>query len=267
MDGGEMPYSVVVWPCLAQLIALGMVLATRPEPEVQLTATQASGLSAFYVLLLFATASLMVYLIKTGRIRVLKALLLLSLFYAASLSLAEVLSSIGLPWAISVPAGAAFTWLGLRPGTAGNLAKALLSSAVAYLFVSTFPEVFTLIFLGSLALYDAYAVFRGPLGEMFSIPETGPAGTEGEGPLAPMMVTHGRVSIGLGDLFAYSLASASSCRMLGPVWGLAALVPLNAGVVLTLRLLYTRRRVLPGLTLPVVLWLASVLGITLIQGA
>lgn len=254
----ERTYSILIWPCLAQLIALAMVAATRPRPEVELTAAQAGGLSAFYVLLLFATASLMLYLIKTGRLRVLKALLLLSLFYAASLSLAEVLASLGLPWALSVPLGAAFTWLGLRPGLVGNASKALLSSAVAYLFVSTFPEVFTFVFLGSLAVYDAYAIFRGPLGKMFSSADATHGGDLREDPLKPMLVTHGRVSMGLGDLFAYSLASASSTRMFGLVGALFPLLLLNAGVVLTLHLLYSRRRVLPGLTLPVALWLLGV---------
>ncbi len=255
---GDRAYSVLIWPCLAQLIALAMVAATRPRPEVELTAVQAGGLSAFYVLLLFATASLMVYLLKTGRLRVLKALLLISLFYAAALSLAEVLESLGLPWTLSVPLGAAFTWLGLRSGLVGNASKALLSSAVAYLFVSTFPEVFTFIFLGSLALYDAYAIFRGPLGEMFSSAGASDGVNLRDDPLKPMMVTHGRVSMGLGDLFAYSLASASSSRMFGLVGALFTLLLLNTGVVLTLHLLYSKRRVLPGLTLPVALWLLGV---------
>jgi len=248
----ERPYLVALWPLLAQAASTALVSVTRPEPELELGAAESAGLSLTYIVLLFTTATLILYLIKKGLIKLLKVLLVVSLFYTASISLAGIFAEVRLPGVVALPLAAAATWLGLQPGIAGNVAKAFLAASVAYLFVSIFPEIFTLTFLGMLAAYDAYAVFRGPLGKIF-----GQIGRS-EDPLKPLMIAHGRVSMGLGDLFAYSLASASSTRMLGLPEALIPLALLNVGVLLTLRILYSRRGVLPGLTLPVLLWLLGI---------
>ena len=252
----EGSYLVTLWPLLAQAASAALVAITRPEPDLELGAAESAGLSVTYIVLLFATATLILYLIKKGLVKLLKILLVASLFYTASISLVSIFAELGWPSLAALPLGAAAAWLGLRPGLAGNLAKAFLAASVAYMFVGIFPEVFTLIFLGMLAAYDAYAVFRGPLGKIF-----GQVG-DSEDPLKPLMIVHGRVSMGLGDLFAYSLASASSTRMLGLPEAIVPLALLNVGVLLTLRILYSKRGALPGLTLPVLLWL---LGIALIR--
>lgn len=241
-------YSVVIWPLLAEIFAGLVVLSTRPQPEVELTAQESAGLSLVYVLMVFGMAALMVYLIRKRLIRLIRAFIGLFFVYSTLIALDTLLHPfLRIPWPLELLLSLAVAWLSFRVDMLGNLAKSFLSASLAYLFVVLFNNLFIYFLLGGLALYDAYSVFRGPLSELLMVSQ--------EDPLEPLMVFHGDVSMGVGDVFCYSMASAVSLRSLPPELALLPLAALNAGIVVTLWTLYRAKRSLPGLTIPISLWL------------
>ncbi len=250
-------YSVILWPLIAQVFACLVVLSTRPRPEVQLSVQESAGLSLVYILMVFGTAALMVYLVRRGRIRIIRAIIGIFFVYSTFVSLDTLLHSfLRVPWPMELVLSIIVAWLSFRRDLLGNVAKSLLSASLAYLFVVFFNDLFLYFLLGGLALYDAYSVFKGPLSELLMVSR--------EDPLEPLMVFHGEVSMGVGDVFCYSLAAAVSVRSLPPQLAAIPLIVLNLGIVFTISALYRYRRSLPGLTIPVLLWLALQLPLSLL---
>ncbi len=243
-------YKVVMWLMLPQLVAALLALSMAGPPQVELSITESVGLSVFYIVLIALMTVLIVVLLKKGFSRLIRVLTGVLLFYGAAVSLWEALSPLGMDL-LSIPLAALITLLGMRPGSLGNTARCVLAALLSYLIITIFPWTFITIFLVALSLYDAYSVFKGPLSSLFrlSIEET----------LQPMFITHGRAAVGLGDLFSYALATSTSLRMIPLPFSLIPVVLLNVGVVITLYLLYSKERPLPGLTIPVLMWASSLI--------
>ncbi len=242
-------YTVILWPLLAEIFAGLVVLNTKPQPEVELSVQESAGLSLAYIALVFGMAVLMVYLVRRRRVRLIRIIIGVFFVYSTFVSLDTLLGALlPLPWSLELLLSILVAWLSFRRDLLGNLAKSLLSASLAYLFVVFFNDLFIYFLLGGLALYDAYSVFRGPLSELLMVSQ--------EEPLDPLMVFHGDVSMGVGDVFCYSMAAAVSLRSLPINLALLPLIALNIGILVTLWALYRARRSLPGLTLPILLWLA-----------
>ncbi len=254
---GMRNYSIYLWVIISQLFLTAVVLSQRPTPVIETTPSEAAGLSFLYTALVFVTAFIMVYIIRKRMYRLLRGIFTVFLFYASFISLTELFSYFGifcyldlsLGCAITVISSLAITALSFRRDHLGNLAKTILAASIAFLFISFFNDTFAYFVLTFLAAYDTYSVFRGPLSKILMV-------KEGD-PLEPLMITHGEVSMGLGDLFSYSLAAGASIRGFGLPIGLIPVAALDLGVALTLYLLQRRRGSLPGLTIPVALWGAT----------
>jgi hypothetical protein len=120
--------------------------------------------------------------------------------------------------------------------------------------VGSFPWM-TLLLPLAFSVYDIYAVFRGPL--KFLI------GTAPKLALNGMSVRLGEFTLGLGDIVFYTMLPCVSLLYVSYAKSLAAgiyasmatTVAIDAGVVFTLYLL-SRRKLLPGLPIPMLLGVA-----------
>jgi len=241
--------SIIIWPLLSQAYGAALVLATRPMPMLQLTFEESAGLSLLYVASVLAGAYLILYLLRKGLIKFLQMILLASLFVSSMLSLDQVLGGTKHGTLASLLISIALILLWKRPGVIGNLVKAIFSASISYVIVSTFPEAFILLFLAFLAVYDAYSVFKGPLGKIFDSLELRIE------VLSPLLVTQQGIGLGIGDLLVYSLATSFTAKSIGFPLAVLPLVSLNLGILITLNLLLKRKSPLPGVTIPMALWI------------
>lgn len=235
---------IIPWLILPQLISILMVMFTSPSPELSMTVGESVGLSSLYVMLAFISSIVIVYLIRRRVERILRVLIALTIAYSSIFSLFYII-----PSPVSIPAGAILAYLVMRHGFVGRVAKCILSSILSYIFVAFFPKIFISIFLLLLAIFDAYSVLKGPLSSIFEL--------HVEKLLSPLFIEHGNMAVGLGDLFSYSLAASSSALsdpfplLMIPVFFM------NIGIVATIAALQKMKRPLPGLTIPIILWIVG----------
>lgn len=125
-----------------------------------------------------------------------------------------------------------------------TIALCFISAEVGSFFASTLPLTTALLLPLIFALYDIYAVFKGPLKQLVSMAPSGA--------LAGMSIKAGEFTVGLGDIVFYSMLPSIGLFYLQPAPALVTLVAVDGGVALTLYLL-TKKRLLPGLPIPMLL--------------
>lgn len=119
-----------------------------------------------------------------------------------------------------------------------------IAAEVGSFFASSIPLYTALVLPIAFALYDIYAVFRGPLKQLISISPTVA--------LTGMSVKASEFTLGLGDLVFYSMLPALALFYERAIVSLYVIVAVDAGVAVTLYLL-TKKRLLPGLPIPMLL--------------
>lgn len=127
---------------------------------------------------------------------------------------------------------------------------ALLSAEVGSFFASTFPPITALLLPVIFSVYDIYAVFKGPLRELVTI---APSNV-----LTNLSVRVGEFTIGLGDTMFYAMLPSFSAYMLSLECTIFTLSAIDIGFIITLYLL-SKRRLLPGLPIPMALGLVTIL--------
>ena len=95
------------------------------------------------------------------------------------------------------------------------------------------------------ALYDIYAVFRGPLKSLVN-------SSEESLDLRPLFANLGRFTIGTGDLIFYSMIPSSIFLLIDLQSAFLSILFVHVGLVSTLYLL-KRFEIFPGLPIPVTL--------------
>ena len=95
------------------------------------------------------------------------------------------------------------------------------------------------------ALYDIYAVFRGPLKSIVN-------SSNESLDLRPLFASLGRFNIGTGDLIFYSMIPSSVFLLIGLPFAFLSLFLIHIGIILTLYCL-KRFEIFPGLPIPVLL--------------
>lgn len=119
-------------------------------------------------------------------------------------------------------------------------------------FFATLPLSTALLLPVAFAIYDIYAVFMGPLKSLI--------GTGEKVALVGMSIRAGEFTLGLGDVVFYTMLPslplaqvvARSSTAVAIPWAFTTLAVMDIGVVATLFLL-SKRRLLPGLPIPVLL--------------
>jgi Presenilin len=122
----------------------------------------------------------------------------------------------------------------------------VVSAEVGSFFASTLPLLEALFLALLFAVYDIYAVFKGPLKTLVN---SAPSGS-----LAGMSVKAGEFTVGLGDIVFYSMLPSLALYRLQLVNAFATMIAVDLGVMVTLYLL-SRKRLLPGLPIPMLLGL------------
>jgi hypothetical protein len=125
-----------------------------------------------------------------------------------------------------------------------------LSAEVGSFFASTLPPLTALLLPAAFAIYDMYAVFKGPLRQLLSA-----------APLGSLQGVATKVSdftIGLGDNVFYAMLPSVALWYSGINAALLTTIAIDSGVCFTLSLL-KRRRILPGLPIPIFLGLLVII--------
>ncbi len=130
---------------------------------------------------------------------------------------------------------------------AAVLGASYLSSASGVIIGSSIPFWTSIILLVAISLYDLLAVFKGHLKRIADADTSSIRG---------LLVDFRGVTIGLGDLFFYSVLLSFSISNFGVVSGAAAYAGLLGGFIATLHLA-KKRRIFPGLPLTLTVALAA----------
>ncbi len=130
----------------------------------------------------------------------------------------------------------------------GTAILAFVGAEVGSFFAETLGFWTALALPIAFAIYDIYAVFKGPLKSLI--------GTNPGIALVGMSIKAGEFTLGLGDVVFYSLlpslAFAQFYGTIGILPALLTILAIDVGMVITLFLL-SKRRLLPGLPIPMLL--------------
>jgi presenilin-like A22 family membrane protease len=212
----------------------------------------------YFVILAGIGATLLYLLVKRKRLRVIGlitgfaltvAILMLSIFYlSAVFSLLAVSSTtaliLTLAVAVSVTALADFAIFKVQ-GRISNLVILLLGGALGAFLGISIPIISAVLILAFLAIYDVFAVYRGPVGKIAQ---------HGLDQLRGLSFSFRDVQMGLGDLTFYSMLTGLVLANAGPIFCAVSAIGIMAGVLLVLKML-EKRGMFPGLPFPVFLGL------------
>jgi len=249
---GSLAFGIVcAYLVLASNISLFAVTPFPEGPESFINAL-------YFVILAGIGATLLYLLIKRKKLRAISlitgfaltaAILMLSIFYlSAVFSLLAVSSTtaliLTLAVATSVTTLADFAIFKVQ-GRISNLVILLLGGALGAFLGISIPIISAVLILAFLAIYDVFAVYRGPVGKIAQ---------SGLDQLRGLSFSFRDVQMGLGDLTFYSMLTAIVLTNAGLIFCAVSAIGIIAGVLLVLKML-EKRGMFPGLPFPVFLGL------------
>jgi len=247
---------------LTYLNAPVLSLAGYSYAPLGTSAAGSAGNTILLVFVVFAMTLVLVWILKQKRVLSFKVVLFAATAITAfSLTLITVDSLFEYFLKLSIPIVEAiisllpvvllgYTTFVKSSPRISSAVLALLSAEVGSYFATTLPLLTALLFPIAFSLYDFYAVFRGPLKELIA---AAPASA-----LGVVSVKAGEFTIGLGDTVFYSMLPSLAIYQLNLLGTAITVASVDAGMVLTLYLL-TKKKLLPGLPIPMVLGVASLL--------
>jgi hypothetical protein len=129
----------------------------------------------------------------------------------------------------------------------GDLIVLCLGGGLGTFLGFSIPTLSTVLILAFLAVYDAFTVYRGPVGKIAHI---------GLGQLRGLSFSFEEVEMGLGDLTFYSMLSGHMLFYFGVVSCLLSTVGILLGCQLSFKML-EKKGILPGLPFPIILGLTA----------
>ncbi len=250
---------------VSMLFGLGCayLLLTPPVPSVPVLpfpgdTTSSSFGNALYFVLIVAVGATVLYLLLKFKSRKLitfltvfaltAASLLLSVFYLSVLFVSvpnALIPLIVLSIVVTVIVDVAIFRLG---STIRNAVVVCLGGALGVFFGASIPLLSALLILCFLAVYDVFAVYKGPVGKIAH---------SGLDQLKGLSYSFKDIQMGLGDLVFYSMLSGIMLfNFEGVVPYIVSFVGILAGVFLTFVML-EKKGIFPGLPIPVFLGLAG----------
>lgn len=252
-------------PVLASLLfGLGCayLLLLQPVPSIPVTpftgdTTSSSFGNALYFVLIVAVGATVLYLLLKWKSRKLitalvsfaltAAAVLLSMFYLSAL-FASVPNALVIVIALSIVVTVLVDVAIFRLGSkVRNAVVVCLGGALGVFFGASLPLLSALLILCFLAVYDVFAVYKGPVGKIAH------AGLD---QLKGLSFSFKDIQMGLGDLVFYSMLSGIMLFNFGVVSYVASFTGILAGVFLTFMML-DKKGIFPGLPIPVFLGLAG----------
>lgn len=264
-----------LYPVLISLAITGVLaypISSQNVPAAPVTPFQgadlgSAGLNALiFVVALGASATVMLFVIRRGRMRFIKTLIKSAVLIVSFAVAFWYSSSIFflIPNTPSDPL-ATILLLGVSAGVSVAIALTMFGRAKKYQLVGvTLIGALTGIFLGysimpvtalvliaALVVYDIIAVFRGPVGAL--------ARTIEEGDLPGAVFSYGELTIGMGDMVFYSLLATTALVYFGGVLSFfAASVGILVGTYLGFRAL-SKYEMFPGLPFSLLLGVSGML--------
>lgn len=132
---------------------------------------------------------------------------------------------------------------------AAGLVVLLIGGALGAFLGIMIPTISTILILGFLAVYDVFAVFRGPVGKIAQ------GGLE---QLRGLSISFKDVQMGLGDLTFYTMLVSRVLASAGPIYCLGSTVGVLIGVFLAFKML-EKKGMFPGLPFSIALGLVPLL--------
>ena len=264
-----------LYPVILSLVltgALGYPIANQQVPPIQVTPVQgdtpgsASLNAVFFVIALGASATVMLLLIRRGRMNLIRSLIKVSVLIVSFAVAFWYVSSILyiLPNSPSDPL-ATIILLAVSVGTALAVGFTIFGKAKKYQLIGvtligaltgiflgySIGRLTALVLVGALVIYDIVAVFRGPVGALAKKIE--------EGDLPGAVFTYGDITIGMGDMVFYSLVATTALVYFGGVVSfLGAAIGIVAGTFLGFKAL-SKYEMFPGLPFSLLLGVAGML--------
>ena len=226
--------------------------------------------AVFFVGLSLIAATIFLILIRKGKIFVLKLIFGFSLWFSSSFILFYILlvllplSTVSELYAVMIFSFVFGFLLALSlvshkiPIKIRNLFVIALSSIIGFFLGYNSPTWSIVAILVGLALYDLYAVKKGPLGKLVSELEKGEE--QGDGEILPFLgYTTNILQIGLGDLVFYTVLVTHllSRPQFGIIDATAGAIGVILGAAITFSML-KKEKMLPGLPLSIFLGLGLV---------
>ena len=269
--------AVYLLPVLASILfGLGCAYLLLPTPQSSappVTPISGSSPSApvgnalYFVVLVAISATVFYLLLKRRSKNIIKGLiyvamtaasLLLSLFYLnALLGYVPSLNNLYVLVTLSLVVTVLFDVAVFRLGSlARNVAVVGVGGALGVFFGFAIPLWSAVLILAFLAVYDVFAVYRGPVGKIAE-------SSGGLDQLQGLSYSFKDIQMGLGDLVFYSMLTGSmffyfihSYVPFGVLPCMVSVVGIMAGSVITLFML-ERKGIFPGLPFPIMLGLAG----------
>ena len=259
------PRLVHFLPIALGLVATGILaypLVSSGPPPAQVTVFSGSSLTnaslnaTIFIIALAASATVMLLLIRRGRMgfirRLIKGALVIVSFAVAFWYTASLLS-IDFSWilVISVAVAALIGLTVFGKGRIRQLFGVVVLSGLTGVFLGySIPLITALVLVGALVVYDIVAVFKGPVGAL--------AKTVEAGDLPGAMYSYGELTIGMGDLVFYSLVATTAMVGFGIISFFGAVIGILVGTYIGFRAL-SRFEMFPGLPFSLVLGVAGML--------
>jgi len=269
--------ALVITQVLALVFANNIVISKIPveryEPFGNENVVQASANSGLLVISVLIFTLFLVGVIKLGLIKIFKlfsiGMPLFFLFFMLQLqteiisfrifklpvSIANFISALVVFYLFFV-VYSIFKKIDFVTHTAFILMTALIGAFLAVSFAP--PTLF--IFPIAFALYDIYAVFRGPLRTLIKIMPLKPlkvkkkvASIDLHKKFGLLLARIGGFTIGAGDFTFYSMLVAAGFVIKGLTAAFAVALAINIGVIATLMILQKYQRPIPGLPIPITL--------------
>ena len=257
---------VYLVPVLASLLfGLGCayLLLTQPVPSIPVTpfpeeTAGSFGNALYFVVIIAAGATVLYFLLKWKSRKLITFLiafaltaasLLLSVFYLsvifASVPNPEILVAV-LSIVVTVIVDLAIFRLG---SNVRNAVVVCLGGALGVFFGVSIPLLSAVLILCFLAVYDVFAVYKGPVGKIAH------AGLD---QLKGLSFSFKDIQMGLGDLVFYSMLSGSMLFNFEPNFlpCLVSIIGILVGTFLTFMML-EKKGIFPGLPFPILLGLAG----------
>ena len=128
-----------------------------------------------------------------------------------------------------------------------NAVVVCLGGALGVFFGASIPLLSAVLILCFLAVYDVFAVYKGPVGKIAKV---------GLDQLKGLSFSFKDIQMGLGDLVFYSMLSGIMLFSFGIVSYIVSIVGILFGTFLTFMML-EKKGIFPGLPFPVFLGLAG----------
>ena len=240
-----------------------MFYPVAPFSEDTLGFLGSFGNAIYFVILVFVGATLLYFLMKRKHYKLITIVttfaLTTAIFMLSFVYLFIILSIIDAPYAtettliVSIIITTLAEYAIFRTSKLANIFILGIGGALGTFLGSTIPTISTILILSFLAIYDTFAVYRGPVGKIAR------GGLE---QFRGLSYSFKDMQMGLGDLTFYSMLSGHMFLNFGPVSCLASIIGVLVGCILSFIML-EKKGIFPGLPFPILFGLTAGLLVSL----